>query len=67
MKLLGVEGPEGVFLLGDFGSPFFIGFLFWLKNGLLLLDLSSLCAVYTWLLQKKPLPHLIYLLLQVPL
>lgn len=54
-----------VFLFSNFGS-FFICFLFWLKNGLLLPALSSLCAVYTWLLQKKPLPHRIYLLLQCP-
>lgn len=63
-----MEGPGDVFLFGNFCSPFSVCFLFWMKNGLLLLlDLSSLCAVYTWLLQKKPLPHLIYLLLQVPL
>lgn len=64
-KLLGV-GTRDVFLFCNFCS-FFICFLFWLKNGLLLLALSSLCAVYTWLLPKRPLPHLIYLLLQVPI
>lgn len=59
-------GGQGCFLFSNFGY-FFICFLFWLKNGLPPAALSSLCAVYTWLVPRKPFPHLIYLLLQVPI
>lgn len=50
-KLSGA-GTRDVFLFCNFCS-FFVCFLFWLKYGLLLLALSSLCAVYTWLLTKE--------------
>lgn len=50
-KLWGV-GTRDVFLFCNFCS-FSVCFLFWLKYGLLLLALPSLCAVYTWLFTKE--------------